>query len=311
MFTEDVPEAEVVAVHADLPAHLRRGGFVVEGESADGVAVREGAEGVDEGALGKAWKMPHAREGAEREENVEGAGDAESAAAEGANMAAFDSPAPLQSAYLHVTHHCNLNCIGCYSAVDARNARRDLTLDELRGIIDALADAPAGQHLVISGGEPFLRDDLAAIVAYVRERGIDSVDVLTNGMAVTPEKLAAIAPYVGRVSVSFDGPNAEAAPVIRREPLFERLVAAVEMIRAAGIAPHIIPPAHAGNIDALEEYAALADSLGATMNFSLLSAPAENDELSAVLPDDAALERLARQRWPCRATGCPCCPTRR
>ena len=153
-------------------------------------------------------------------------------------MAAFDSPVPLQSAYLHVTHHCNLNCIGCYSAVDARNARRDLTLDELRGIIDALADAGC-QHLVISGGEPFLRDDLAAIVAYVRERGIDSVDVLTNGTAVTPEKLAAIAPYVGRVSVSFDGPNAEAAPVIRREPLFDRLVAAVEMIREAGIAaPH-------------------------------------------------------------------------
>lgn len=211
MFTEDVPEAEVAAVHADLPAHLRRGGFVVEGESADGVAVREGAEGVDEGALGKGVEDAERPEDVEREESVEGAGDAESAAAEGANMAAFDSPVPLQSAYLHVTHHCNLNCIGCYSAVDARNARRDLTLDELRGIIDALADAGC-QHLVISGGEPFLRDDLAAIVAYVRERGIDSVDVLTNGTAVTPEKLAAIAPYVGRVSVSFDGPNAEAAP---------------------------------------------------------------------------------------------------
>ena len=50
------------------------------------------------------------------------------------------------------------------------------------------------------------------------------------------------------------------------------------MIREAGIAPHIIPTAHAGNIDALGEYVALADSLGATMNFSLLSAPVENDE---------------------------------
>ena len=50
MFTEDVPEAEVAAVHADLPARLRRGGFVVEGESADGVAVREGWRGVDEDA---------------------------------------------------------------------------------------------------------------------------------------------------------------------------------------------------------------------------------------------------------------------
>lgn len=92
MFTEDVPEAEVAAVHADLPAHLRRGGFVVEGESADGVAVREGAEGVDEGALGKGVEDAERPEDVEREESVEGAGDAESAAAEGANMAAFDSP---------------------------------------------------------------------------------------------------------------------------------------------------------------------------------------------------------------------------
>lgn len=128
---------------------------------------------------------------------------------------------------------------------------------------------------------PFCATICPPLVAYVRERGIASVDVLTNGTAVTPEKLAAIAPYVGRVSVSFDGPNAEAAPVIRREPLFERLVAAVEMIREAGIAPHIIPTAHAGNIDALGEYVALADSLGATMNFSLLSAPVESDELAA------------------------------
>lgn len=291
MFSEDVPEAEVAAVNADLPVHLRRGGFVVEGERAD------------EGSLGKSV------EGAEGTESAEGAGGAESAGAENAAVAAsaspaLDSHAPLQSAYLHVTHHCNLNCIGCYSAVDARNARRDLTLDELRGVIDALADAGC-QHVVISGGEPFLRDDLAAIVAYVRECGIDSVDVLTNGTAVTPEKLAAIAPYVGRVSVSFDGPNAETAPVIRREPLFERLVAAVEMIREAGIAPHIIPTAHAGNIDALGEYAVLADSLGATMNFSLLSAPLENDELAAVIPDDAALARLAQATLALSRDGVP------
>ena len=282
MFSEDVTEAEVAAVHADLPAHLRRGGFVVEDVEADDVTLGKGVEGV------------------ERAEGV-GAGNAAAAASAPSASAV---PAPLQSAYLHVTHHCNLNCIGCYSAVDARNARCDLTLDELRGIIDALADAGC-RHVVISGGEPFLRDDLPAIVAYMRERGIASVDVLTNGTAVTPEKLAAIAPYVGRVSVSFDGPNAEAAPVIRREPLFERLVAAVEMIREAGIAPHIIPTAHAGNIDALGEYVALADSLGATMNFSLLSAPVESDELAAVLPDDAALERLAQATLALSRDGVP------
>lgn len=269
LFSEDVPEEDIAAVDENLLAHLRRGGFVVEEE---GVAEASSAESAEDG------------EGAKGAKGANGASFASSAAPAAA--------VPLQSAYLHVTHHCNLNCIGCYSAVDARNSRRDLTLGELRGIVDALADAGC-RHLVISGGEPFLRDDLPAIVAYVRERGIESVDVLTNGTAVTPEKLAAIAPYVGRVSVSFDGPNAEAVPIIRREPLFDRLVAAVEMVREAGIQPHIIPTAHSGNIDVLGEYAALADALGATMNFSMLSAPVENDELATLIPDDAALERLA------------------
>lgn len=271
LFTEDVPEADIIAVDANLLVHLRRGGFVVE-------------EGSDEAAHRESGKDPKG--------------------AEGADAASAPLAVPLQSAYLHVTHHCNLNCIGCYSAVNARNTRRDLTLDELRDIIDALADAGC-QHLVVSGGEPFLRDDLPAIIAYVRRRGITSVDVLTNGTAVSPEKLALIAPYVSRVSVSFDGPDAEAPPVIRREPLFDRLVAAVKMIREAGIQPHIIPTAHAGNIDALGEYLALADSLGATMNFSLLSAPVGDDELAAVVPDDGALKRLAQTVLKISRSGIP------
>ena len=72
MFTEDVPEAEVAAVNADLPIHLRRGGFVVEGESADGVAVREGVEGAGEGALGKGVEGAERPEDVEREESVGG-----------------------------------------------------------------------------------------------------------------------------------------------------------------------------------------------------------------------------------------------
>lgn len=47
MFAEDVPEAEVAAVNADLPAHLRRGGFVVEDVEADDVTLGKGVEGVE------------------------------------------------------------------------------------------------------------------------------------------------------------------------------------------------------------------------------------------------------------------------
>lgn len=116
----------------------------------------------------------------------------------------------LQSAYLHVTQACNLDCVGCYSCDEQRNRSEDLPLEALCAIVDELGRRGVSR-LVISGGEPFLRDDLAALVRHAKEQaGIGSIDVLTNGTCISAEKLAALAPYVDRVSVSFDGASADA-----------------------------------------------------------------------------------------------------
>lgn len=203
------------------------------------------------------------------------------------------APAALQAAYLHVTHRCNLRCVGCYSGVEERNGRPDLPLEEMRVIVGHLARAGV-QKLIISGGEPFLRDDLPQIAAAAKEAGVAQVDVLTNGTLVTEEKLRALAPVVDTVSVSFDGADRCAVPAIRRENRFDVLVAAVEAVRAAGIRAHIIPTIHGGNIGDMEAYCALAERLGATINFSLLSAAPDGGELAALLPDEDALEALAR-----------------
>lgn len=206
-----------------------------------------------------------------------------------------DVPADVvRSAYLHVTHRCNLRCVGCYSGVPDRNGRADMPLDEVQLIVDRLAAAGV-ERLVISGGEPFLRDDLPLIAERARTAGIRWVDVLTNGTVVTAEKLRALAPFVDRVSVSFDGADADSVPAIRRENRFDELVRAVELIREAGIGAHIIPTVHVGNIGDMAAYRVLAERLGATLNFSLLSAAADDGELAALIPDEEALDALARE----------------
>lgn len=210
----------------------------------------------------------------------------------------------LQMAYLHVTHRCNLRCVGCYSAVDGRNEKDDLPLGTMLEIVDRLAAAGV-IRLVISGGEPFLRDDLAAIVAGAKEAGIEQVDVLTNGTRVTGEALEALAPWVDCISVSFDGADVRAVSAIRRENRFSALVETVKRIRAAGVRAHIIPTIHRSNGDAMGSYCALADELGATINFSLLSAPADGGELAAVLPDEEALVALARATLGLASGGVP------
>ena len=211
----------------------------------------------------------------------------------GGFLASQEVPCALRSAYLHVTQACNLDCAGCYSRDEHRNRSRDLPLEALCAIVDELA-AQGVRHLVVSGGEPFLRDDLPDLVRHAKERaGIGSIDVLTNGTCVTTEKLEAMAPYVDRVSVSFDGLSADAPAPIRGRQLFDQLVGAVRAIQAAGIAAHIIPTIHRGNASDIAAYSALAAELGVTMNFSLLSAPGEDGSLAGLLPDEGTFAQLA------------------
>lgn len=201
------------------------------------------------------------------------------------------APCALNSAYLHVTQACNLRCVGCYSEDGARNCAPDLPFKTVQAIVDALAQAGV-TRLVVSGGEPFLRADLPRIVQYAKEAGMTWVDVLTNGTRVTADALERMAPYVDRVSVSFDGHSAESTAHMRRTQLFGTLTAAVQMIQDAGITAHIIPTIHRLNVDDIPAYVALAEKLGATMNFSLFSCPAD-DEAACLIPDDEALKKLA------------------
>lgn len=59
----------------------------------------------------------------------------------------------LKSCYIHVTNRCNLNCIGCYSFDCTRNTIDDLSLDDLKDIMNQLKEAGV-ENVTISGGEP-------------------------------------------------------------------------------------------------------------------------------------------------------------
>lgn len=212
-------------------------------------------------------------------------------------QAGFFDPAPpvpgLRSAYLHVTQRCNLQCAGCYSLDDSRNASADLSAEQLLGFIDQLAICGV-TSLFISGGEPFLREDLPTLVQRAKERSISTVTVITNGTCISRKALDELAGFVDSVSVSFDGYDAEATPYIRGTQRFNQLVDAVHFIQEAGIPAHIIPTIHRKNVRDLPRYTALAAELDVTMNYSLLSCECEPDDMLAeLIPDEAALETLA------------------
>src|SRR3990172_13143979 len=79
------------------------------------------------------------------------------------------------SVLFEVTHRCNLGCEHCYLTEGPvgrpRPSRAELTLDEVRRVLDELA-AAGTLFLTLTGGEGFLRRDLLDIVAHARARGV-------------------------------------------------------------------------------------------------------------------------------------------
>jgi MoaA/NifB/PqqE/SkfB family radical SAM enzyme len=95
-------------------------------------------------------------------------------------------PPGFSALFLFVTSRCNSLCRTCFY-FDRLNSRDDLTFDQIRRISES---APPFRKLWISGGEPFLRPELAEIVAmFARNNAIRNVNLPTNGLL--PEKIFA------------------------------------------------------------------------------------------------------------------------
>src|SRR5438105_1050733 len=94
------------------------------------------------------------------------------------NQRALDLGVPI-SVHMDLTYRCNERCIHCYLDHDDRG---EMTTQEIKGILDQLADAGVF-FLTLSGGEPLMRKDFFEIVTYARSL-LFNVKVKTNGLLI-------------------------------------------------------------------------------------------------------------------------------
>lgn len=88
-----------------------------------------------------------------------------------------DRPSAPYRMDLAITYRCNNNCAHCYNA-RPRNFS-ELPQDQWQEIIDRLWDAGI-PHVVFTGGEPTLREDLPELIAYAQKTGMVT-GLNTNG----------------------------------------------------------------------------------------------------------------------------------
>lgn len=92
-----------------------------------------------------------------------------------------------------ITNICNADCGFCgfaRSKFDPK-ARRSVTLEEARLVVDVCVREHIG-YLLFVGGEPMVHRDLVAMVRYAAERGVSPM-ICTNGGLWTEENMRALA----------------------------------------------------------------------------------------------------------------------
>lgn len=199
------------------------------------------------------------------------------------------------SAYLHITQRCNLHCVGCYSLDENRNCLEDPSLDKIKRTLHQLADNGC-KLVVISGGEPFIRDDLKEIVQYATENvKIPYVQIITNGTLVTANVLEEIKPYISGIAVSIDGYSKLNATYIRDNGIFDGVIKAVKLCKKTGIPTSILPTIHTKNYNRMKEYVGLSKELNVEISFSLLTCSPKDKALNKWLPTAEQLSEIALQ----------------
>lgn len=184
----------------------------------------------------------------------------------------FDkSRAAIMTAYIHVTNKCNLHCLGCYSDNTARNKERDLSGKDMLRILDELRSVMV-ENLVISGGEPLFREDIADLVEYAkRSCGIERITLITNGTVGGKEIYTGLAPYLDTMAVSLDTYAPECHAYLRDEGIFDKIISHIKQMQESGLKVSILPTLHHKNAERMLEYIELSKQLGTEISFSIFT----------------------------------------
>ena len=170
----------------------------------------------------------------------------------------------------NLTQRCNLACAHCYiSAGSWVAAAGELTTAECHRVVDeVLAESPAPM-LILSGGEPLLRDDLEEIATHASEAGA-TVVVGTNGTRLTDERIGSLqAAGVRGVAISVDSLDPSYHDRFRHgEGALAATLGAIQRLREARLDFVVQATLTRGNRSELRQLVAWAAEVGA-VSFNL------------------------------------------
>jgi AdoMet-dependent heme synthase len=172
-----------------------------------------------------------------------------------------------------ITRSCNLNCLHCRAAAERGPYQGELATEECFRFIDEVA-AFSKPVLILTGGEPLLREDIFEIASYGTHKGLRVV-MAVNGTLLSAEKArAAKQSGIQRVSISLDGAAAEAHDRFRGVTgAFAGAMEGISYLKEAGLAFQINTTVTKRNLGEIEDILQLASEVGAAAHHIFLLVP--------------------------------------
>jgi len=180
-----------------------------------------------------------------------------------------------------------LHCDGCYAT--CHEHRDELSADEIRGIAKE-QDQFGALHIVMLGGEPFLREDLWQIYA---EFPTTVFDVFTNGTLLGEKEIARIAELGNvRIFISLEGFR-QTTDQRRGEGAYEKVMNALRLCQKARIYYCVSVTVGRENFDEVtsDEFVQMLNGLGVfAINYVSYMSCGENPCAFTELSDDQVVK---------------------
>ena len=166
-----------------------------------------------------------------------------------------------------LTQACGLACNHCRADAKPQRHPDELSTAEGKALLEDAAEFGDGQLVVLSGGDPLVRDDVEELIASGDDLGLRMTITPSGTGSLTADRIEAMADAgLKRMAVSLDGASAETHDAFRgEEGSFAETIRAVEDARAAGLPVQVNTTVCQQTVDELPAIRELLADLGAVM----------------------------------------------
>lgn len=173
------------------------------------------------------------------------------------------APDKLEELWIYTTLACNLRCRHCLVSA-GKELEEELTTEEIKKLVDE-AVVLGAKRFYITGGEPFIKDDIFDLIKYITKEKNCELIILTNATLFDNKKISAMEEIKGPklvIQVSLEGPNAEIHDRLRGKGNFDKVVKGIKKLIGIGITPIVSTALNKYNEKNIEDISRFLSKLG-------------------------------------------------